>query len=108
MLGTIGGAIYGGAIAVLIPHSGEGGPAGVAGADGGAAGLHRSLNPSLTAATVTGVIVLLIPEMHHTSPLDSVIDRLIEVTVGAATGLAVPFWCCRRGRISQIRANAAR
>ena len=25
MLGTIGGAIYGGAIAVLIPHSGEGG-----------------------------------------------------------------------------------
>ena len=24
MLGTIGGAIYGGAIAVLIPHSGEG------------------------------------------------------------------------------------
>jgi uncharacterized membrane protein YccC len=25
MLGTIGGAVYGGAIAVLIPHSGEGG-----------------------------------------------------------------------------------
>ena len=24
MLGTVGGAIYGGAIAVLIPHSGEG------------------------------------------------------------------------------------
>ena len=47
MLGTVGGAIYGGAIAVLIPHSGEGGLAGAAGAGGGAAGLHRA--PSIPA-----------------------------------------------------------
>ena len=41
MLGTVGGAIYGGAIAVLIPHSGEGWIAGAAGAGGCAAGVHR-------------------------------------------------------------------
>ncbi len=41
MLGTIGGAIYGGAIAVLIPHSGEGAAARFAGAGGGAVGLYR-------------------------------------------------------------------
>jgi len=60
MLGTIGGAIYGGAIAILIPHSGEVAIIGIA----GAGGLRRWLllrpsNPSLNAATVTAVIVLL-------------------------------------------------
>src|SRR6201746_2011058 len=88
MLGTIGGAIYGGAIAVLIPHSGEAHLLGLLVLTVAPLAYLGSLNPSLTSATVTGVIVLLLPEMHHTSPLDSVIDRLIEVTVGASTGLA--------------------
>ena len=60
MLGTVGGAVYGGAIAVLIRI-----PAKLAclgcGADGCAVGVHWFLNPTLTAATVTGVIVPLVP-----------------------------------------------
>ena len=35
--------------------------------------------------------MLLLPTMHHASPLDSAIDRVIEVTVGAFTGLLVSF-----------------
>ena len=107
MLGTIGGAVYGGAIAMLIPHSGEGGlllllllvvaPTAFIGA----------INPSLSAATVTAVIVLLVPAMNHANPLDSTIDRLFEVTVGAFTGLAVSFLVLPSRAISQIRIGAA-
>ena len=108
MLGTIGGAIYGGALAVLIPHSGEAALLALLVLTVAPLAYLGSLNPSLTAATVTGVIVLLIPEMHHTSPLDSVIDRLIEVTVGASTGLAASFLVLPSRAHRQIRANAAR
>src|SRR6266852_2690707 len=86
MLGTVGGAIYGGAIAVLIPHSGEGG---------------------LLALLVLAV-VLLAPTMSHGNPLDSAIDRVLEVTVGAVTGLLVSFFVLPSRAHNQIRVNAAR
>jgi len=108
MLGTIGGAIYGGAIAVLIPHSGEAHLLALLVVTVAPLAYIGSLNPSLTAATVTGVIVLLIPEMHHTNPLDSVIDRLLEVTVGASVGLAASFLVLPSRAHRQIRTNAAR
>src|SRR5207244_5958740 len=53
------------------------------------------------------VIVLLVPAMNHANPLDSTIDRLFEVTVGALTGLVVSFLVLPSRAISQIRINAA-
>jgi uncharacterized membrane protein YccC len=108
MLGTIGGAVYGGAIAVLIPHSSEAALLALLVLTVAPLAFIGSLNPTLTAATVTGVIVLLVPEMSHSSPLNSVIDRLIEVTVGAATGLIASFVVLPSRAHRQIRANAAR
>lgn len=108
MLGTVGGAIYGGTIAVLIPHSSEGALLGLLVLTVAPLAFIGSLNPTLTAATVTGVIVLLVPEMRHASPLDSAIDRLIEVTVGASTGLLASFLVLPSRAHRQIRANAAR
>ena len=46
--------------------------------------------------------------MHQSNPLDSAIDRVIEVTVGALTGLAVSFLVLPSRAVSQIRVNAAR
>jgi hypothetical protein len=108
MLGTIGGAIYGGAIAVLIPHSGEGSLLALLVLAVTPLAFIAAINPSLSSATVTAVIVLLLPAMHQSNPLDSAIDRLIEVTVGALTGLAVSFLVLPSRAVSQIRANAAR
>src|SRR3954462_14840444 len=65
MLGTIGGAIYGGAIAVLIPHSGEGGLLALLVLAVTPMAFIGAINPSLSAATVTAVIVLLVPAMNH-------------------------------------------
>jgi uncharacterized membrane protein YccC len=66
-----------------------------------------AINPSLSAATVTAVIVLLVPAMNHANPLDSTVDRLFEVTVGALTGLVVSFLVLPSRAVSQIRINAA-
>src|ERR1700743_2627408 len=87
LVGTLGGAIYGGAVAVLIPHSGEVTLLVVLVLAVAPLAFVAAINPSLNVATVTAIIVLLLPAMNHGDPLDSAIDRVLEVTVGAITGL---------------------
>jgi uncharacterized membrane protein YccC len=108
MFGTIGGAIYGGAIAVLIPHSGEGALLALLVLAVAPLAFIAALNPSLNAATVTAVIVLLVPSISHANPLDSAVDRVFEVMVGAVTGLLASFFVLPSRAHSQIRVSAAR
>src|ERR1700736_541321 len=108
MFGTVGGAIYGGAIAVLIPHTGEIELLGLLVLAVAPLAFIAANNPSLNAATVTAVIVLLVPTMSHVDPLASAIDRVMEVTVGALTGLLVSFFVLPSRAHNQIRISAAR
>src|SRR6202158_2914584 len=108
MFGTVGGAIYGGALAVLVPHSGEGALLALLVLAVAPLAFIAAINPSLNAATVTAVIVLLIPTFRHANPLDSAIDRVLEVMVGAFTGLAVSFFVLPSRAHGQIRISAAR
>ena len=108
MFGTVGGAVYGGAIAVLLPHSGEGGLLALLVLAVAPLAFIGAINPSLNAATVTAVIVLLVPTFSHVDPLASAIDRVMEVTVGALTGLLVSFFVLPSRAHSQIRISAAR
>jgi hypothetical protein len=107
MLGTIGGAIYGGAIAILIPYSTEAGLLGLLVLAVFPTAFVATLYPTLSTATVTAVIVLLVPTMHHADPLTSAIDRVSEVGVGAITGLIVSFLVLPSRAARQIRAIAA-
>ena len=108
LVGTVGGAIYGGAVAILIPHSGEGALLAVLVLAVAPLAFIAAINPSLNVATVTAIIVLLLPAMNHGNPLDSAIDRVLEVAVGALTGLAVSFLVLPSRAHSLIRVNAAR
>jgi uncharacterized membrane protein YccC len=108
LLGTIGGAVYGGAVAILIPHSGEGALLVVLVLSVAPLAFIAAINPSLNVATVTALIVLLLPVMNHGTPLDSAIDRVLEVAVGAITGLLVSFLVLPSRAHSQIRLSAAR
>jgi uncharacterized membrane protein YccC len=108
LVGTLGGAIYGGAIAVLVPHSGEATLLVVLVLAVAPLAFLAAINPSLNTATVTAIIVLLLPAMNHGNPLDSAIDRVLEVAVGALTGLAVSFLVLPSRAHSQIRVSAAR
>jgi len=91
LVGTLGGAVYGAAVAVLIPHSGEGRAAAVLVL--AVAPLDSSLPsiPSLNVATVTADYRAAPSHDDHGDPLDSAIDRGFEVAVGAITGLLVSF-----------------
>ncbi|MEW6641701.1 MAG: FUSC family protein [Pseudomonadota bacterium] len=89
MIGTLGGAIYGGAIAVLIPHESEIALLAVLALAVAPLALIAALNPRMNVAPITAVIVLLLPAITHHSPLDSAINRVLEVALGAFTGLVV-------------------
>jgi uncharacterized membrane protein YccC len=108
LIGTVGGAIYGGTVAVLVPHTGESALLAVLVMAVAPLAFIAAINPSLNVATVTAIIVLLLPAMSHGNPLDSAIDRVLEVTVGAITGLAVSFLVLPSRAHSQIRLSAAR
>jgi uncharacterized membrane protein YccC len=108
MFGTVGGAIYGGAIAVLIPHAGEVGLLALLVLVVAPLAFIAAINPSLNAATVTAVIVLLVPTLSHADPIGSAVDRVMEVTVGALTGLLVSFFVLPSRAHNQIRISAAR
>src|ERR1700686_1677688 len=107
MIGTLGGAVYGAAVAILIPHNGEGALLAVLVLAVAPLAFMSAINPSLNAATVTAIIVLLLPTMNHGNVLDSAIDRVLEVTVGALTGLLVSFVVLPSRAHSQTRATAA-
>jgi len=108
LFGTVGGAIYGAAITVLIPHSGEAGLLALLVLAIAPLAFIAAINPGLNAATVTAVIVLLVPTMNHADPLASAIDRVLEVMVGAVCGLLASFFVLPSRAHSQLRASAAR
>ena len=91
LIGTIGGAIYGGVVGVLVGHDSEVALlAGLAIAVGPLA-LIAAIRQSLTAAPITAAIVLLVPTFTQATPIASAVDRVLEVTLGAITGLTISF-----------------
>jgi uncharacterized membrane protein YccC len=108
MVGTVGGALYGGVIAILVPHSGEGALLAVLVLAVAPLAFIAAINPSLNAATITAIIVLLLPITNHANVLDAAIDRVLEVAVGASTGLLVSFAVLPSRAHSQMRTRAAR
>ncbi len=89
LIGTLGGAIYGGAIGVLIPHRSEIALLAVVAVAVAPLAVIAATRPSLSVAPITAIIVLLVPTITHVSPIASAIDRVFEVAVGGGTGLAV-------------------
>jgi uncharacterized membrane protein YccC len=91
LAGTIGGAIYGGVVCVLVGHDSRVALlAGLAIAVGPLA-LIAAMRQSLTAGPITAAIVLLVPTMTHATPIASAVDRVLEVTLSAVIGLTVSF-----------------
>jgi uncharacterized membrane protein YccC len=107
LIGTLGGAVYGGAVVILVPHSGEGALLLVLVLAVAPLAFIAALNPAYNAATVTAIIVLLLPMMNRGSALESAIDRVLEVAVGAMTGLAVSFLVLPSRAQDQTRAGIA-
>jgi uncharacterized membrane protein YccC len=89
MVGTVGGAIYTGVLATLVPHANEIALAGVLVLAVGPLALLGAVNSRFNVATFTGVMVLLLPGIVDGSPIESAFYRVVEVAVGSITALAV-------------------
>lgn len=91
LVGTLGGAVYAGTIAALLPHANEIALAGVLAIAVAPLALLAAINPSFSVATFTGVLVILVPEITHVSPIESAFYRVLEVALGGLTAVAVSF-----------------
>jgi uncharacterized membrane protein YgaE (UPF0421/DUF939 family) len=92
LMGTLGGAVYGGAVAALFPQADEIALIGVLAITVAPLALLAAINPSFSVATFTGVLVLLVPGIAHLGPLESAFDRLLEVATGGITALVVSLF----------------
>lgn len=108
LMGTFGGAIYGGAIGVLIPHSNETALLAVLALVVAPLALIAAVNPRFSVAPITGIIVLLIPLMTHASPVASALDRIQEVALGGVTGFVVSILLLPSNAHPLVIAAAAR
>ena len=89
VIGTIGGAVIGGAVGFVVPHQNV--------FSLGVAlvvaivpmTLVAALWPNFRIAPLTAVIVLLTPGAQQLGPLDSAFYRIVEIIVGSFVGLGV-------------------
>jgi uncharacterized membrane protein YccC len=89
LAGTVGGAVYTGMLAALVPHTSEIALAGVLVMAVVPLALLGAINPRFNVATFTGVMVLLVPGLTHVGPIESAFYRVVEVAIGSITALAV-------------------
>ena len=99
VIGTIGGAVAGGAVGFIVPHQNV--------FSLGIAliialvpvTLVAALWPKYRIAPLTAVIVLLTPGAQQLGPVDSAFYRVLEITVGVSSASASHSCCCRRVRM---------
>ena len=89
LVGTLGGAIYAGAVGTLVPHDNEVALLAALALAVAPAALVVAINPRYSAATFTAVMVFFGPTITHTGPIASAAERVIEVAVGGFVGLFV-------------------
>ena len=89
VIGTIGGAVAGGAVGYIVPHQSVF-SLGVALVIALAPlTLVAALWPNYRIAPLTAVIVLLTPGAQQLGPVDLAIFRIVEITLGSFVGLGV-------------------
>jgi uncharacterized membrane protein YccC len=90
-VGTLGGAVYAGAIAAIVPHHDEISLLAVLALAVAPVALLAAGNPHFRAGPFTAVLVVLGATVTHIDPIGSAFYRVIEVALGGVTGLVVSF-----------------
>ncbi len=88
---TLGGVLWGAAVAILVPHNSEITLLLVLFLAVAPLAFVAALYPRLGVGPTTAAIVVLIPQMLHTTPIASATERVEEVLLGGLAGLLVSF-----------------
>lgn len=107
LAGTIAGALYGAAVAIMVPHA--------TGWQLGAAlvaaiaplALLAAIKNSFKAAPITAFIVL-VPLSGMEPPLGYAFERILEISIGSLTGVAVSLLVLPSRAHQQMAQSAAR
>ena len=70
--------------------------------------LVAAIRPNMNVLPITAIIVLLVPTFTQASPLASVVNRVLEVGLGAVVGLLVSFLVLPSSAHRQMRQAAVR
>jgi uncharacterized membrane protein YccC len=89
VIGTIGGAVVGGAVGYLVPHQSVFSLSVALVIALAPLTLVAALWPNYRIAPLTAVIVLLTPGAQQIGPVESAIFRIVEITLGSFVGLGV-------------------
>ncbi len=89
VVGTLGGAIYASAIAVLVPHTTMPALTAALALSIAPLALLAALNPKFRVAPFTAVIVLFVSSEFRQSPIESAIYRVLEVLLGGVSAILV-------------------
>lgn len=88
-LGTLGGAVYAGVVAAMLPGPSQTGLLLVLTIAIAPLALLAALSPRFSVAPSTAAIVVLAPTITHVTPFTSAYDRVLEVALGGAVALVV-------------------
>ncbi|MGA7383247.1 MAG: FUSC family protein [Methylocella sp.] len=89
LTGTLGGAVYAGAIATLVPHANEVSLLVALAIAVAPLALLAAMNPSFRVGPMTAVIVVVGSSVTHAGPVEAAVYRVLEVAIGGVTGLVV-------------------
>jgi uncharacterized membrane protein YccC len=107
-VGTLGGAVYAGAVATLLPFDSEFASLSVLAIVIAPLALLAALNPNFRVAPFTAVIVVAGSTATHTGPITSALYRVGEVWLGGAIGLMVSYLVLPERANTLARQAAAR
>jgi uncharacterized membrane protein YccC len=88
---TVGGVLWGAGIAILVPHASEVSLLTVLMLALAPPAFVAALYPRLSVGPATAAIVVLIPQMMHSTPIASATERVEEVLLGGLAGLFISF-----------------
>jgi uncharacterized membrane protein YccC len=89
VVGTLCGAIYAGAVAILVPHTSTAAVAAALALSIAPLALAAAVSPTFRAAPFTAILVLLLSTQLLEGPLMAAIYRVIEVAIGGACAVIV-------------------
>jgi uncharacterized membrane protein YccC len=106
IIGTVGGAVYGSIIGVLIPHATPLAEASVLALAIAPLALLAAFNPNFRVAPFSAVLVILIAGQFGEGPIESAITRSAEVALGGVIAVIVSLLVFPE-RAHQMRLKAA-
>jgi uncharacterized membrane protein YccC len=107
-VGTLGGAVYAGAITTILPPAGEFASLSVLAVVIAPLALLAAFNPNFRVAPFTAVIVVAGSTATHTGPMASAFYRVVEVELGGAIALLVSYLVLPNRADALARQAAAR